>query len=180
MMWEADRYDWNALRALGSARDVPAALWKLARSSSAAEAESAYWRIDNVVVVQGALYQAALPTAACAVIALGTASPLGRLHLLELLVQLALGEPHPSEVALGNSDLPKGCAAEAMKGYAQYLIFLESCGHRERIACIDLLGLLAQEKPSLRDQVRVHFARLLQEEIEPQTRLLADEWLADL
>lgn len=52
--------DWGALRTLiGPADFVPAALDRLLRSTNDAEATAAYWELDNRVVVQGQLFEAA-------------------------------------------------------------------------------------------------------------------------
>ena len=102
MIWERERYDWASLRAMGSAVTVPKALQRILESTNEAEATSAYWLIDNVVVVQGSLYEAALPAAACLVVALAHCGLPARPKILELLVQIGAGKPDPSEIAAGN------------------------------------------------------------------------------
>ncbi len=58
-----DSVYWASLRSdSGSAVGVPQALWDLFSASSEDAAEAAYWRIDNEVIVQGQLHEAAVPT----------------------------------------------------------------------------------------------------------------------
>jgi hypothetical protein len=62
-----ERVDWSALRAAGvtgagePATRVPAAVRRLAAAETADAARDAYWQLDNHVVVQGRLFEAAAP-----------------------------------------------------------------------------------------------------------------------
>ena len=61
---ELDRYDWGSLRTCaGTAAEVPAAVAALVAATTEADAEHAYSEtsLDNEVVVQGNLFQAAVP-----------------------------------------------------------------------------------------------------------------------
>src|SRR5688572_616100 len=106
-MWVKDKYIWANLRSSESASRIPDAILQLQTATTKDDADRAYWKIDNEVIVQGALYEAALPTATCLLSALLNCTDVARPKLLELLFQLGNGEPHPSEIALGNSDLDK-------------------------------------------------------------------------
>jgi hypothetical protein len=178
--WEAERYDWSALRASGSARGVPDAIRALQMAASEQEAERAYWRIDNTVVVQGALFEAALPTAACVVGVLPRCSEAARSWVLELLVQIGAGEPAPSEVEAQNVDLQKLCVRELARGVALYFDLLENGDDTLRASCVDLLGICAREDTSLSVRVRWHLERLLAEPISEGLRKLAEEWRKEL
>jgi len=62
-MWTLDTYDWARLRsANNSSGDVPQALVDLTTCQTREDAERVYWRLDNVVVRQGSLFPAAVPT----------------------------------------------------------------------------------------------------------------------
>ncbi|WP_406636676.1 hypothetical protein [Amycolatopsis sp. WGS_07] len=51
---------WNRLRMdVGTAECVPAAIRDLLNAGSAEDADRAYWRLDNGVVVQGRLFESA-------------------------------------------------------------------------------------------------------------------------
>jgi hypothetical protein len=178
--WEVERYDWSALRASGSARGVPDAIRALQVAASEQEAERAYWRIDNTVVVQGALFEAALPTAACVVGVLPRCSEAARSWVLELLVQLGGGEPAPSEVQVGNVDLQKLCVRELARGVALYFDLLENDDDALRASCVDLLGICAREDASLRIRVCWYLERLISESINQGLRRLIEEWRKEL
>jgi len=66
-MWEYRRHKWESLRSAASARDIPETIERLRLAATEEEASNAYWRIDNEVIIQGALFEAALPTAMCLV-----------------------------------------------------------------------------------------------------------------
>src|SRR5256885_12610401 len=85
-MWEIERYNWSILRASGNASGVPHAIRSLLAAASEDEADRWYWKIDNTVIVQGALYEAALPTIRCLIVGLPICSPYARERVLELLV----------------------------------------------------------------------------------------------
>jgi hypothetical protein len=179
-MWEAERYDWPRLRAQGSAAGVPAALEALQNAASTEEAERAYWRIDNTVVVQGALYEAAAPTAACTVIALGRCSPPARRFLLELLVQMAAGEPAPEELKAGGGAIRGACLAEVRNGVALYLDLLERGDDEERGWCGELLGRSAEVDPALRPRAVAHLLRTRDVVRNKGIRELLQNWLQRL
>ena len=180
MTWDLERYDWARLRAQGSAEGVPRALTALASASTEAEARDAYWRIDNTVVVQGALYEAAVATAACAVVMLHVCSAPGRPRLLELLVQLGSGEPAPSELQAGNADIQERCMMELLRGVSTYFHLLESGSNREREHCVDLLGLCCGLDASLLPRTRWYFERLLASGMDEGGGQLVNNWLEEL
>ncbi len=176
MTWELERHDWGRLKAQGSAVDVPAALVALASATSEAEAREAYWRIDNTVVVQGTLHEAAVATTASAVAMLPGCNPSGRASLLELLVQLGAGEPAPTEEAR----LHDACVAELRAGMAIFVRLLEHGTPDEVCLCVDLLGICAREDAHLRPRVRWYFERLLATHPAEGLRNLVADWLQEL
>lgn len=177
--WEAERYDWSRLRAMGSASGIPGALAALQSATSEQDARSAYWKIDNTVIVQGALYEAALPTTACAVSVLARCTSESRPWCLELLVQLGSGQPEPSELEATNGRLQELCAQELSRGFSLYLDFLENGTEDERESCVDLLGLCARSDTSLRARVNWYLNRLLREELSEGLRQLTENWLQE-
>jgi hypothetical protein len=90
---EIRRHDWASLRvANDQPLDVPECLEGLIRSTSEDEAAGFYWGLENVVYVQGELFDAALPVVPVVLAALGdeTSRP-ARLWLLEVLFQIVNG-----------------------------------------------------------------------------------------
>lgn len=152
-VWEFERYDWDGLDAVGSARGVPNALDELSSASTIDEATAAYWKIDNCVVVQGTVYEAAVATAACAVVLLPIASASARPMLIELLEQFTL-EEHSTAPLLRDALL-----REIVRGFGFYVALLQYGADLERSMCIDLLLYCAGGDPSLRPRVEFYLER---------------------
>jgi hypothetical protein len=124
--WLAERMlalpDWQALReASGNARDIPDAVLALAAADSEPKASEAYWRLDNNVVVQGQLFECALPLVSVILALLaGDLPEPARPRLLELLYQIVVGRTAVSEFERGNRDLAERCRTEVVKGLWLY------------------------------------------------------------
>jgi hypothetical protein len=154
MEWELQRHEWSTLRAAGSAAGVPNALRALAAASTPEEARRNYWRIDTTVVVDGAVYQAALATAACVLQALPQCTDISRRYALDLLVEIGGGVRAQSEVAAGEANLVQRCLEEVVRGFPMYVDILERPRHPdERVACVDLVGLSCRAEMKLRNVV---------------------------
>lgn len=180
MNWECDRHDWTHLRAMVNARLIPHALERFQTCANEQEADRAYWMIDNNAIVQGSLYEAALPATTCLVIALANASSVARPKILELLQQLGSGRPDPSEMAIGNDQLQQACLRELSKGLALYFSILESGVQDERILCIDLLGLCATSDSSLNEQVIWYYEKTKAMQPGESINRLIDGWINEL
>lgn len=180
MIWAFRQFEWRNLRAAQSAAHVPAAIMQLVDAKTSEDAQRAYWRIDNVVVVQGALYEAALPTTKCATIALAASGASGRTMLLELLVQLGSGVPDQTEIALGNHHIQSKCRLELCRAASLYFHYLQSGCAEDKMHCVDLLGLCALSDASLAGQVVWHLSEFLTHDISNNVRLLVENWIGDL
>lgn len=115
---ECATVDWESLRACGGgAEGVGDALLELTHAKSADEAEEAYWRLENRIVVQGSVYQSAAPAVTVLVAALhDELSDPALIKVLDLLYQILTGAPDPVEVADGNGSLIEECIARARLG----------------------------------------------------------------
>ncbi|MCK8498028.1 hypothetical protein [Myxococcus fulvus] len=116
---ELVRHPWSSLRVIqGAAEAIPTALRSLFSARSPSEIQTAYWRIENQVVVQGQLFESAVATTQVLMASLVDAKrPMPvRIGILELLFQLTSGESHQSEVDRGNGDLGGQCRAAAREG----------------------------------------------------------------
>jgi hypothetical protein len=123
---ELERPDWNKIRdAGGMATKVPEALRAMLASESSEQVEGAYWKLDNVIAVQGQLFEAAAFVVPVLVAALLKSDrPIFvRVWLLELLFQIVNGEPHLEEEARGLGDLDKRCKDLAREGL--WLVYRE-------------------------------------------------------
>jgi hypothetical protein len=175
--WDVDRYDWRKLKiALGDAAHIPHAIEALQRATTCAEAESAYWKIDNSVIVQGRLYEAAAATAACLVVMLGT--PLAhsaKARVLELLQQLSAGTVHEGDTALVSQ-----VAAEVGRGFAHYVASLQLGDENERELCIELVASCAINEPDLVPRVKFYLHRLADDtSVSARVRTYARRWVDD-
>ena len=106
--------DWSQLRtAIGPATFVPDAIDRMLGAHSDSEAADAYWELDNRVVIQGQLFEAAEQTTMTLLSRLlsGDSTPAGVGRALDLLVEIAAGEPDTTELARGNDGLAERCLA---------------------------------------------------------------------
>lgn len=88
----ASRVTWKEYDALNDGNDIGAAIAELLRAHDPAEAESAYWKLENRVVVQGTVYSAAVPTTQVLVASLLDELPMPvRISILDLFFQILSG-----------------------------------------------------------------------------------------
>lgn len=92
--------DWATLRVSGGyAEGVPEHLLELVSARTESDAERAYWRLDNHVVVQGRAFgaAAALVPALCVATSSSVVADCSRRWLVELLTEIALADCHEEE-----------------------------------------------------------------------------------
>ncbi|CAM5635829.1 hypothetical protein AB0H45_09235 [Streptomyces atroolivaceus] len=145
---EIARIRWEDFRTLGNrSGGIPGTLRSLLAAADENEAMAAYWDLENVVVVQGQLHSAALPTVSVLLAGLlGDLSPDARDLVLELLQQIVMGESDENEAALGNTDLGDRCREAARTGL--WLVYRE-LGTRRRETAEAILERIENEKPRL-------------------------------
>lgn len=144
------RLDWSLIReADGPATDVPVALRDLLSAKSPEEADDAYWRLENHVVVQGQLFEAAkfaVPILMAALVKADRPRHV-RIGVLELLFQIVNGVPHEEEVVRGFADLGDRCKSEARDGL--WLLYRESL-EGEQNAAKEIIQLIDEDSARLR------------------------------
>ncbi|MFC4080142.1 hypothetical protein [Amycolatopsis samaneae] len=115
---EIRRTDWESLPVMGDrSKRVPGSIAGLLLATSNAEAERYYWELENCVVVQGQLFEAAPAVVPVLLAALVEGvSPAAKPHVLELLFQLVAGEADEEAAARGNPKLGDECRARAREG----------------------------------------------------------------
>ncbi|WP_236239993.1 hypothetical protein [Streptomyces sp. CC228A] len=145
---EIERVDWASFPILGDRPEaVPESLRRLISAVTEDEAMDAYWGLENVVVVQGQLYGAALPTVPVLLAALlDDLSADARDLVLELLFQIVAGEADEEEAARGNVDLGDRCRAAARQGL--WLVYRE-LGTRRRETAVAVLERIEDDKARL-------------------------------
>ncbi len=124
--------NWSSLRII-QGRDparIPDAVRRLLLADTEATAEEAYWELDNRVVVQGQLFEAAKYVVPVLLAGLaGRLSTPARRAVADLLVEICSGAPDASEVALGENQLDQECRAVAREGlWLLYGLLLDADG----------------------------------------------------
>lgn len=144
--------DWGALRwSGGAATELPVCVERLVLAQDEREAKEAYWSIDNAVVVQGQLFEAAEFVVAPLLAALaGDLSEDARIRVLDLLFEIGSGVPDESEVALGNADLGSRCRKAVREGIWLVLEQLYSSSALVRKTALEIVADLET------DEVRRH------------------------
>lgn len=173
--------DWKSLRAsMRTAEEVPDVIRSLVTAPSPDAARKTYWRLDNFVVVQGRLFQAALPLVPVLLALLsGELLPWAKRLILELLLQIAPGWVDPSELAVGNQGLGAQCRASVSEGKWLYYRVLLADGEEEaesRQYAMDLLVELEVNRDTLVQVLRAVAAR----EKDDKTRAFALDRLKEV
>lgn len=142
-----DAVDWASKAVqMGTAKNVPHALLGLL-SPDAKQRERAYWKLDNHVVVQGTLYEAAYFVIPILIQMLHECPAFGKPEIYELLIQLACGWAGDGETIMtveGDTvSLRAACRREIRKGVGTFeLDQIESDGNVTGVA-IELIEELA-------------------------------------
>jgi hypothetical protein len=138
--------------ALGDARAVPDALLRLAAASEPGEVDAAYWRLDNHVVLQGTLSEAAYHLVPFLLELLEDRSRFSRRALYDLLAEIALGQSPPGDPG----DLRRACRDRVRAGLGLVRDDLLAPGTdpavRER--ALDVLVAVERDRAALLDTLR--------------------------
>ncbi|WP_101254203.1 hypothetical protein [Streptomyces barkulensis] len=128
---EIGRHRWIGLHTLGDrSEQVPDALRRMVSGETEEEVMEAYWDLENTVVVQGQLFDSALPVLSVLLAALTEEiSVEARDAVVELIHQIVSGESDEEEVERGNPDLGPRCRELAREGL--WLLYRE-LGTRRR------------------------------------------------
>lgn len=148
---ELARYDWTAFRTFtGDASRLPAAIVALVAAESDEQAMAGYWRIDNVVAVDGRLSEAAIPLTSCLLVAMDLALPPGRKSILDLLNVIATGyEEHVDNESVGRASV-RVCV-EMMA--SRLNLFIEELFVSGNASCVDILLMCAVHVENVRSEV---------------------------
>lgn len=176
-----ERHDWSKLPGNGPVSKVPAAIIALQTAQSKSEAENAYWRIDNVVIVQGTVYASAVVATRCLIESLLNATTIARQFILELLVQISSANTDANESnAISYGNILDACKSEVMQGCAVFFHLLEHGSMEERMWCIDLVGMCALDNKMVVQRAIWYFNRLLKEDLSAEMKALLENWLVEL
>ena len=146
---ELARWDWSRLRqATGPATHVPGSIRAMLSAATPDELDEYYWELENHVVIQGRLFQAAPPVVAVLMAALTCAERPSwvRIGVLDLLFQLVIGTSHESEIANGSHLLGATCKKTVRHGlWVLYRELIEG----ERDAARDILDQVEEDRDRL-------------------------------
>ena len=125
---ELNRWDWsNIIEAHGPATNIPVAIRELMLAQNVEESEIAYWKLENHIVVQGNVFEAAayaVPVFMAALVKTDRPTHFV-ISTMDLFYQIIAGGVHEEEIARGMPDLKERCIAAMREGiwilYANYL-----------------------------------------------------------
>ena len=156
------RTDWTQWRSMrGTAEDVPDAVGRLLTARSAAEAvDAAFDGLDNSVVVQGQLFSGALPLVDVLIDALALPVAAGARHeVLELLLQILMGEADVSERRHANGLLGSKCRAAARARVRELYEQARSTSSPKTLAVVwELIAVVEVDRQRLRDEATAALA----------------------
>lgn len=154
-----DAIDWRAARtAVGNAAAVPQAIAALLGADTEEEAKSAYWsHLDNEVVVQGRLFEAAglVIGPILTELSAGSLSDAARYRSVELLVEIALGAPHPSEEPSGAQGLQEFCISQLRRGLWTLYSLLDCGDERVVVGVLHILEAVEENRTRLLGLARI-------------------------
>lgn len=149
-LWELElgRHSWSELRAAsGNATRTPSALRRMLLAVTADDADEAYWALENHVVVQGQLFEAAEFVVPVLVAALLEESPSHvRIATLELLFQIVRGESHSDE---DDPLIGPRCRERARAGLWVFYRELRSSAQRQGEAAREVLEVVETDTERL-------------------------------
>jgi hypothetical protein len=176
---------WPFIRqAHGASTHVPSAIRDLA-SPNANVREAAYWKLDNYVVLQGDLYEAAAYTAPFLIELLRYPDVPGKDLIFKLLYEIGNGYASPDKrlsfrinpdgLAERYSDceaptIRQACRDAVLEGVEVYLSEVESVHSTSRIEALDLLASLYEAA----DLIIPRLEQVLEEETHPETQGIVD------
>ena len=142
-------FAWNSLRSADCALNLPAAISDLESSTDPSVLDKAYWKIDNEAVVQGSLYQTALPVTICLLRLLSSCNRNSRVFIIELIEQFVAGEPATGE----SKCLKEGILKEVILYYVDFTKMLASMTQRELDSCTCILAHCAGYFPQFKNEI---------------------------
>lgn len=154
---QLDRFPWESpCCAEGQGSHVPVELRKMIFATDDESGLVAYWRLDNSVVVQGSLYEAAEWIIFALLGALRFGSVVGQRLALELLIQMSWGQSNPDAARRGHADLGLAVRAEVRLGLASFYELLGTSGDDDvRDQALELISWVDPDEARLVEAARV-------------------------
>lgn len=159
MFERLDDIPWASLRtAHGTADSIPAAIRGLAGATTEADADRWYWKLDNHVVLQGSLYEAAYAVIPFMIAILESPTPEStRACAYDLLVEIAsgvVGDPSNDRtvtVSGATEPLEKACHERIASARDRYIADLRGNEATVRRKALDLVVSLDDDPAMIRE-----------------------------
>lgn len=179
-MPKIEAINWSEMRSANIPSNIPNALKILSESDDEQALEKAYWAIDNEAVLQGMLFQTALPVTTYLLNTLNTCTKMARPYLMELLVQLISGYPAPIEVKMGNQDIQKNIRDEVLMRFSTFIDIADNGTNKEKELCIDILGVLVIHNQGLKQEVIKKMEQISTELNDDDINELVNNWCDEI
>lgn len=147
-----EQTDWSALRICGGYADatIPLLL-EFVTAETADLADVVYGNVTNAVVLQGSHFEATEAFVPVLLeLAMMPVSTESRHLILDLLVEIGYGAPHPSELERGNNQLGVKCLGALRSGLAFYYHLLGEADPRIRLDALDLIDAVEDDRARVR------------------------------
>jgi hypothetical protein len=148
---------------------------RLLLATSEEQATSAYWRLDGVLCRNGVTFGAALPATQLLLAMLPSCSIPARQQCLELLGQIAVGEPDA-----GSPNVVNECIAELRQSTWFLLHGLQFDRVDLAWLYVDLIGVLGEEHDDFRTRARLYLERVLTRDLPPKDAELVRNTMSSL
>lgn len=179
MFDDIDKISWAKLKqAHGNSEHVPSAIKGLV-SNDEKEQEASYWKLDNHVVLQGDLYQAAFYVIPFLLEILAASIRNGRSYVYDLLFEIANGfapEEVPCDYDGVTLTLTEGCKRAVADGLHLYLEEISDSNSVCRENALDLIV-------SLEEYAKNAVPRLIElkdKEVNPEFQSKLEEAIAEI
>jgi hypothetical protein len=147
---ELNQVKWQNLRTMqGNAAHIPEAFSEMTFAVSEEVGRTAYNNLDNSLVVQGQLFEAAEHLIPFLILGSLKGTEIGKWLCLDLLVEIAGGYSDSSEDEIGNINLEFRCKEAVRRGIPVYYHFLESADMRTRDCAAIILAWVESEHERL-------------------------------
>lgn len=179
MFDKLDNVNWKELRtASGNASYVPSAIRGLVSEEKAVQ-EASYWKLDNHVVLQSDLFEAAPYVVPFLLEILSSSDGYGRQRVYDLLYEIANGyadEGIMSEFDGEEVSLVSACRKVSLRGLNLYFEDLSDESSNVREKALELIVSLNDEKQSIVPRLE----KLLVRENDPEFRQLLQQAIAEI
>jgi hypothetical protein len=175
MGWEAERTDWAALGAgHGRAAEIPSLIEALAAETHEEAARRLISDIEFTMCPSQFLYESVLYAIPLLLDALPRSTDTSRKRILELLQEIACGDPDPYVPEERRGAFMERCFLEIGRGLSVLFSILESGSEDELENCVVVIANYVDHDPAVCDRALWYIDKIRLREIDPGLRALLD------